>query len=100
MASHTLKSTQDSQLSFVQDLPSLIKITSPLFFLCLQQYLISNYIKISRMKNILSLLILAGLATAYTGDLTYYSAGLGSCGLTSTDSDAIVALSVPMVRIK
>ena len=52
------------------------------------------------MKNILSLLVLAGLATAYTGDLTYYSAGLGSCGLTSTDSDAIVALSVPMVCIK
>ena len=52
------------------------------------------------MKNILSLLVLAGLAMAYTGDLTYYSAGLGSCGLASTDSDAIVALSVPMVCIK
>ena len=43
------------------------------------------------MKNILSLIVLAGLATAYTGDLTYYSAGLGSCGLMNTDSDAIVA---------
>ena len=55
---------------------------------------------ILKMKKILSLLVLAGLATAYTGDVTYYSAGLGSCGLTSTDSDAIVALSVPMVCIK
>lgn len=52
------------------------------------------------MKTILSLSVLAGLATAYSGDLTYYSAGLGSCGITSTDTDAIVALSVPMVSDK
>ena len=51
------------------------------------------------MKNILSLSVLAGLATAYSGDLTYYSAGLGSCGITSTGSDAVVALSRPMVYI-
>ena len=50
------------------------------------------------MKNIFSLSVLAGLATAYTGDLTYYSAGVGSCGFTSTDGDAIVALSLPMVN--
>ena len=49
------------------------------------------------MKKVLSLSVLAGLATAYSGDLTYYSAGVGSCGFTSIDSDAIVALSVPMV---
>ena len=49
------------------------------------------------MKSILSLSFLAGLAIAYRGDLTYYSTGLGSCGFSSTDSDAIVALSLPMV---
>lgn len=52
---------------------------------------------IPKMKNILSLSVLAGLASAYSGDLTYYTAGLGSCGVSSTDSDAIVALSLPMV---
>lgn len=51
------------------------------------------------MKNILSIAVLAGLTTAYSGDLTYYADGVGSCGLTKTDSDAIVALSLPMVCI-
>ena len=49
------------------------------------------------MKTILSLFFIAGLATAYSGDLTYYTTGVGSCGFTSTDNDAIVALSLPMV---
>lgn len=31
-------------------------------------------------------------ARAYSGDMTYYDAGLGACGITSTNSDAIVAL--------
>lgn len=29
----------------------------------------------------------------YTGDLTYYTPALGACGTTSTDSDAICAVS-------
>ncbi|OLE51933.1 MAG: hypothetical protein AUG51_20540 [Acidobacteria bacterium 13_1_20CM_3_53_8] len=29
----------------------------------------------------------------YTGDLTYYAPGLGACGVTSTNGDAIVAVS-------
>jgi hypothetical protein len=29
----------------------------------------------------------------YTGDLTYYSPGLGACGITSSDKDAVVAVS-------
>ncbi|KAF6226024.1 hypothetical protein HO173_012514 [Letharia columbiana] len=49
------------------------------------------------MKNIISIAVLAGLTTAYSGDLTYYAAGVGSCGVTNTDSDAIVALSLPMM---
>ncbi|KAF2704331.1 hypothetical protein K504DRAFT_390539, partial [Pleomassaria siparia CBS 279.74] len=28
-----------------------------------------------------------------TGDLTYYGTGMGACGVVSTDSDAIVAIS-------
>ena len=32
-------------------------------------------------------------AEVYTGDLTYYSPGLGACGIDSTDNDAIVAIS-------
>jgi len=29
----------------------------------------------------------------YSGDLTYYAPGLGSCGITSTDKDLICAIS-------
>ncbi|KAF2196689.1 hypothetical protein GQ43DRAFT_354729, partial [Delitschia confertaspora ATCC 74209] len=32
-------------------------------------------------------------AQSYTGDLTYYSPGLGACGVTSGDKDAIVSVS-------
>ncbi|CAD0028400.1 unnamed protein product [Aureobasidium pullulans] len=48
------------------------------------------------------LALIIGLAVGLTkhskgeqheGDLTYYGTGLGSCGLTSTDSDMIVAVS-------
>lgn len=33
------------------------------------------------------------MALAYTGDMTYFIPGLGSCGTTSTGSDMIVAIS-------
>lgn len=45
----------------------------------------------------LALLGLSTLATAFQGDMTYYAPGLGSCGLTNTESDHIVALSVQMM---
>lgn len=35
----------------------------------------------------------SGHGGPYTGDLTYYAPGLGACGVTSTDSDKIVAIS-------
>ncbi len=33
----------------------------------------------------------------YIGDITHYEVGLGSCGTTNTDSQAVVALSVAMM---
>ncbi|CAD6594602.1 MAG: hypothetical protein ASARMPREDX12_000515 [Alectoria sarmentosa] len=42
--------------------------------------------------------LLLHLAKAYTGDMTYYDAGLGSCGYTSTNADAIVALSTEIMN--
>lgn len=36
---------------------------------------------------------LPGGAEAFTGDLTYYTPGLGACGVVSTNSDMIVSLS-------
>ena len=33
----------------------------------------------------------------YTGDITHYEVGLGSCGTTNTDSQAVCALSVAMM---
>lgn len=41
----------------------------------------------------LYLLALLPMALAYTGDMTYFAPGLGSCGATSTDTDMIVAIS-------
>ncbi|KAF8991322.1 hypothetical protein BDQ17DRAFT_1546914 [Cyathus striatus] len=38
-------------------------------------------------------MMLIGVANAFDGDATYYSAGLGNCGNQSKDSDSIVALS-------
>ncbi|KAI1472612.1 RlpA-like double-psi beta-barrel-protein domain-containing protein-containing protein [Daldinia caldariorum] len=32
-------------------------------------------------------------AAAFSGDMTYYTPGLGSCGQTNSESDAVVALS-------
>jgi hypothetical protein len=73
----------------------------------------SRRTKIIILSALLALLILliglaAGLSThhssqnlplpggnggPFTGDLTYYAPGLGACGVTSTDSDKIVAIS-------
>lgn len=46
----------------------------------------------------LVLLGLSTLATAFTGDMTYYTPGLGSCGITNSGSDPIVALSISMMK--
>jgi len=37
------------------------------------------------------------LAATYSGDMTYYTPGPGSCGWTSSDGDGIVALSTQMM---
>lgn len=39
------------------------------------------------------LITLTSTAYAYRGDMTYYFPGVGSCGLTSSPNDAIVALA-------
>ena len=38
----------------------------------------------------------AAPGTAYTGDFTWYQTGLGACGITSSPSDHIVAISEDM----
>ena len=35
--------------------------------------------------------------TTYTGDITYYTPGLGSCGITSTEAEDVVALPFAMM---
>ncbi|KAF8181052.1 RlpA-like double-psi beta-barrel-protein domain-containing protein-containing protein [Pholiota molesta] len=37
--------------------------------------------------------MLAQVAYAFSGDATWYNTGLGSCGVTNSDSDFVVALS-------
>lgn len=36
---------------------------------------------------------LSGTATPFTGDITHYATGLGSCGVSNNDQDPVVALS-------
>ncbi|CAH0018770.1 unnamed protein product [Clonostachys rhizophaga] len=47
----------------------------------------------SFFKSLLLATVAATSAVAYTGDMTYFNQGLGSCGQVKTDADAVVALS-------
>lgn len=44
-----------------------------------------------------SLTALISFAIAYSGDMTYYTPGMGSCGQMSNDGDGVVALSTQMM---
>ncbi|KAL8938039.1 MAG: hypothetical protein Q9216_004111 [Gyalolechia sp. 2 TL-2023] len=46
----------------------------------------------------LILLLFTPSILAYTGDMTYYTPAMGSCGYSSSPSDDVVALSIPMMR--
>lgn len=35
---------------------------------------------------------------AYSGDMTYYTPGMGSCGIQSGENDDVVALAIPMMQ--
>ncbi|OTB04751.1 hypothetical protein M426DRAFT_320610 [Hypoxylon sp. CI-4A] len=48
---------------------------------------------LSLTKLVVALSCTLGYVLAFDGEITYYTPGLGSCGETSTDSDAVVALS-------
>ncbi|KAL8764764.1 MAG: hypothetical protein Q9209_007895 [Squamulea sp. 1 TL-2023] len=45
-----------------------------------------------------TLLLLSPLTHAYTGDMTYYDPGMGSCGISSGPNDDVVALSVDTMK--
>ena len=49
------------------------------------------------MFSLTKVIVAAGFAAtsavAFSGDLTYYSPGLGACGTTAGEGDAVVALS-------
>ena len=47
----------------------------------------------SLTKVIAAVGFVATSAVAFTGDLTYYSPGLGACGITNNDGDYIAAAS-------
>ncbi|KAI0427198.1 riboflavine-aldehyde-forming enzyme [Xylaria sp. FL1042] len=48
---------------------------------------------ISLTKLVIALSVAIGPALANSGDMTYYNPGLGFCGWTNGDNDAVVALS-------
>ena len=47
----------------------------------------------SLTKVIAAVGFVATSAVAFTGDLTYYSPGLGACGTTAGEGDPVVALA-------
>lgn len=47
----------------------------------------------SLFKSLVLATVAATSAVAFTGDMTYFNQGLGSCGQVKTDADAVVALS-------
>lgn len=42
---------------------------------------------------------IAAPGKTYTGDLTYYAVGMGSCGITSTDDEKVVAVSHEIMSV-
>ncbi|KAL8692868.1 MAG: hypothetical protein Q9218_002191 [Villophora microphyllina] len=51
----------------------------------------------STLLAALPALILPAITSAYSGDMTYYTPGLGSCGIVSNPQEMVVALSIPMM---
>lgn len=62
-------------------------------FLCLLALIIGLAVGLTKKSSGPKNLPLPDGAETYTGDLTYYNPALGSCGITSTDNDPIVAVS-------
>ncbi|KAI1409875.1 RlpA-like double-psi beta-barrel-protein domain-containing protein-containing protein [Hypoxylon sp. FL1857] len=48
---------------------------------------------LSLTQFVVALSCTLGYAVAFSGDITYYTPGLGSCGETNSESDKVVALS-------
>ncbi|KAI0860046.1 riboflavine-aldehyde-forming enzyme [Xylaria cubensis] len=48
---------------------------------------------VSVSKALITVIMAVGPALAFSGDMTYYYPGLGSCGWTNGNNDAVVALS-------
>ncbi|EAW17746.1 RlpA-like double-psi beta-barrel domain-containing protein [Aspergillus fischeri NRRL 181] len=60
---------------------------------CLLALVIGLAVGLTRGKGHSNLPLPTSHGGPYSGDLTYYNPGLGSCGITSTDSDMICAVS-------
>ncbi|TRX88224.1 hypothetical protein FHL15_010913 [Xylaria flabelliformis] len=48
---------------------------------------------VSVSKSLIAIIMAVGPALAFSGDMTWYNPGLGACGWTNGDGDAVVALS-------
>ncbi|KAI4866108.1 RlpA-like double-psi beta-barrel-protein domain-containing protein-containing protein [Hypoxylon rubiginosum] len=48
---------------------------------------------ISLTKIIVAMGVMVAPALCHSGDMTYYTPGLGACGQTNSESDAVVAMS-------
>lgn len=60
---------------------------------CLLALIIGLAAGLSSRSRVQNLPLPSAHGGPYTGDLTYYDPGLGACGVTSSSSDAIVAIS-------
>ncbi|GFF25696.1 allergen Asp f 7 [Aspergillus udagawae] len=71
----------------------LIVIAIAVTVVCLLALIIGLAVGLTRGKGHSNLPLPTSHGGPYSGDLTYYNPGLGSCGITSTDSDMICAVS-------
>ncbi|KAF4177631.1 hypothetical protein CNMCM8927_008505 [Aspergillus lentulus] len=71
----------------------LVIIAIAVAVVCLLALVIGLAVGLTRGKGHSNLPLPTSHGGPYSGDLTYYNPGLGSCGITSTDSDMICAVS-------
>jgi len=64
-----------------------------IILLCLLALILGLGIGLGKKKSSSAALPLPSNTATFTGDLTYYDTGLGACGITSSNSDPICAVS-------
>ena len=89
----TYPSQQRNVLDRWRNLSRRAKIIELVVLLAIIVFIIGLAAGLSTRKHTQNLPLPSGNGGPYTGDLTYYEPGLGACGIDSSNSDKIVAIS-------